>query len=136
LYEHRYQKQFGNILGLAVRLMRKEEGGLRILRFYILMHIAGIANRRGWRRLADWLRAWIPLDRVAEACSALLRADFRFAVTNIGGCAVDIDNEGDYDVAKLAFEPWRTAQLERAEQLYGRLPATSVAAAGESERSN
>jgi hypothetical protein len=86
--------------------------------------------------LADWLRGWIPLDRVAEACSALLRTDFRFAVTNIGGCAVDIDNEGDYNVAKLAFEPWKTAQLERAEQLCGRLPAASTAAAGESERSN
>jgi GTP:adenosylcobinamide-phosphate guanylyltransferase len=135
-YEHRYQKQFGNIVGLAVRLMRKEEGGLRILGYYVLIHIAGIANRRGWRRLADWLRAWIPLDRVAEACSALLGADFRFAVTNIGGCAVDIDNEGDYDVAKLAFEAWRTVQLERAERLYGRLPATSAAAAGESEPSN
>jgi GTP:adenosylcobinamide-phosphate guanylyltransferase len=136
LYEHRYQKQFANIVGLAARLVRKEEGGLRILGYYILIHIAGIANRRGWRRLADWLRAWIPLDRVAEACSALLRADFRFAVTNIGGCAVDIDNAGDYDVAKLAFEAWRTAQLECAERLYGRLPATSAAAAGESEPSN
>jgi GTP:adenosylcobinamide-phosphate guanylyltransferase len=136
LYEHRYQKQFGNIVGLAARMMSKEEGGLRILRYYILAHLAGIANRRGWRRLADWLRAWIPLDCVAEACSALLRADFRFAVTDIGGCALDIDNEGDYDVAKLAFEPWRTAQLERAERLCGRLPATSAAAARESERSN
>jgi len=136
LYEHRYQKQFGNIVGLAARLVRKEEGGLRILGYYLLIHIAGIANRRGWRRLADWLRAWIPLDRVAKACSALLRADFHFAVTNIGGCAVDIDNEGDYDVAKLAFEAWRTAQLERAERLYGRLPETPVAAAGESEQSN
>jgi CTP:molybdopterin cytidylyltransferase MocA len=136
LYEHRYQKQFGNIVGLAARLVRKEEGGLRILRYYVLAHLAGFANRRGWRRLADRLRAWIPLDRVAEACSALLRADFRFAVTNIGGCAVDIDNEGDYDVAKLAFESWRTAQLKRAEQLYGQLPATSSATEGESERSN
>jgi CTP:molybdopterin cytidylyltransferase MocA len=133
LYEHRYQKQFGNFVGLAARLVRKEEGGLRILRYYILAHLAGFANRRGWRRLADWLRAWLSLDRVAEACSALLRADFRFTVTNIGGCAVDIDNEGDYDVAKLAFESWRTAQLERAERLSGRLPATTSATAPESE---
>jgi hypothetical protein len=135
MYEHRYQKQFGNIVGLAARLVRKEEGGLRILFYYILIHIAGIANRRGWRRLADRLRAWIPLDRVAQACGALLRTDFRFAVTNIGGCAVDIDNEGDYDVAKLAFEPWRDAQLERAERRVGRLPATSSDSADESERS-
>ena len=119
-----------------MRLVRKEEGGLRILGYYVLIHLAGFANRRGWRRLADLIRGWIPLDRVAKACSALLRADFRFAVTDIGGCAVDIDKEQDYDVAKLAFEPWKTAQLERAERLHGRLPATSAAAAGESERSN
>jgi len=136
LYEHRYQKQFGNIVGLAVRLVRKEEGGLRILGYYLLAHIAGIANRRGWWRLADWLRAFIPLDRVAAACSALLRAEFRFAVTRVGGCAVDIDNERDYDVAKQAFETWTAAQRERAEQLYGQLPATSAAAVREAERSN
>ncbi len=136
MYEHRYQKQFGNIASLALRLVRKEEGGLRILGYYVLIHLAGFANRRGWRRLADWIRGWIPLDRVAKACSALLRADFRFAVTDIGGCAVDIDKEQDYDVAKLAFEPWRAAQQERAERLYGRLPATSATAAGQSERSN
>jgi CTP:molybdopterin cytidylyltransferase MocA len=133
MYEHRYQKQFGTIVGLAARLVRKEEGGLRILRYYILIHLAGFANRRGWRRLADRLRALIPLDRVAEACSLLLRADFRFAVTDIGGCAVDIDNEGDYDVARLAFEPWKTAQLERARRLYGQLPATSSAVTSETE---
>ncbi len=132
LYEHRYQKNFGNIVGLAARLVRKEEGGLRILRYYILAHLAGIANRRGWRRLADWIRGWIPLDRVAEACSALLRVVFRFTVTDVGDCAVDIDNEGDYDVALRAFESWSAAQLERADRLVGRLPATSTAAAGES----
>ena len=135
MYEHRYQKQFGNIVGLAVRLMRTEEGGLRILGYYVLIHLAGFANRRGWRRLADWIRAWIPLDRVAEACSALLRADFRFAVTDIGGCAVDIDKEQDYDVAVFSFESWREAQRERAERYCGRLPAGTVAAAGESEPS-
>jgi hypothetical protein len=125
MYEHRYQKQFGNIFGLASNLVRKEEGGLRILRYYILIHLAGFANRRGWRQLADWLRAWIPLDRVAQACSSLLRADFRFAVTEIGGCAVDIDKEKDYDVAAIAFEAWKAAQRERAERYAAGLPAGS-----------
>jgi len=135
LYEHRYQKQFGNIVGLAARLVRKEEGGLRILRYYVLIHLAGFADRRGWRRLADWLRASVPLDRVAQACSALLRADFRFAVTSIGGCALDIDNERDYDVARLAFERWRAAQRERAEKQCGRL-LPPPAATRDSERAN
>ncbi len=131
MYEHRYQKQFGNIVGLAARLVRTEEGGLRILRYYILIHLAGFANRRGWRRLADWFRAWIPLDRVAETVSSLLRADFRFTVTEIGGCALDIDKEHDYDVAKLAYDSWKAAQRERAERYAGRLSAGSEAGAGE-----
>jgi len=136
MYEHRYQKQFGNIVGLAMRLVRTEEGGLRILRYYILIHLAGFANRRGWRRLADWLRAWIPLDRVAAAVSSLLRAEFRFAVTEIGGCALDIDKERDYDVAALAFDTWKAAQRERAERYTGGLSAGSEAGGSESEESS
>jgi CTP:molybdopterin cytidylyltransferase MocA len=135
MYEHRYQKQFGNIVGLAARLVRTEEGGLRILRYYILIHLAGFANRRGWRRLADWLRAWIPLERVAGAVSSLLRADFRFAVTEIGGCALDIDKERDYDVAALAFDTWKAAQRERAERYAGGLLAGSGARVGKSGES-
>ena len=131
MYEHRYQKQFGNIFGLAVRLVRTEEGGLRILRYYILIHLAGFVNRRGWRRLADWFRAWIPLDRVAEAVSSLLRADFRFAVTEIGGCALDIDKEHDYDVAALAFDSWKAAQRERAGRYAAGLSTGSAPGAGE-----
>ena len=136
MYEHRYQKQFGNIVGLAWTLVRKEEGGLRILGFYSLIHLAGISNRLGWRRLADWIRAWIPLDRIAEACSSLLRASCRFVVTDVGGCGLDIDNERDYDVAQLAFEKWHAAQVERAERLYGRLPARSIPNTADSERAS
>jgi hypothetical protein len=134
MYEHRYQKQFGNIVGLAWRLVRKEEGGLRILGFYILIHLAGISNRLGWRRLADRIRAWIPLDRLAEACGALLRAECRFVVTDIGGCGLDIDNERDYDVVQVAFEKWRAAQFERAERLYGELPAQTPPSVADPER--
>jgi len=133
MYEHRYQKQFGNIVRVAWTLVRKEEGGLRIFGHFLLIHIAGAANRLGWRRLADRLRAWVPLDRVAKACSALLRADFRFVITDVGGCGVDIDNERDYDTATQAFEKWKSAQLERAEELYGSLPATSGSTGTETE---
>ncbi len=136
MYEHRYQKQFGVIVGLAWTLVRKEEGGLRILGFYILIHLAGISNRLGWKRLADRIRAWIPLDRIAEAIGSLLRAECRFVVTDVGGCGLDIDNERDYDVVQLAYEKWRAAQVERAERLYGQLPARASQQTVDSERAS
>ena len=49
-------------------------------------------------------------------------------VTDVGGAAVDIDNEHDYDVARRRYGEWAKAQTERAEQLYGELPP-----AGETE---
>jgi GTP:adenosylcobinamide-phosphate guanylyltransferase len=129
LYEHRYQKEFWHIVALAWRLLRSEEGGLRILVYYGLMHLASLADRRGWRRLADWLRRGITLPRVEATCGALLRTGFRFVVTDVGGCAVDIDNEPDYDTAKIRYEDWRKAQRARAESLYGPLPLPAVAGA-------
>jgi hypothetical protein len=125
MYEHRYQKQFGNIISLAWRLLRKEEGGLQILRYYALIHMSGLADRWGWTRTADRLRAWIPLRRIAETVGGLLRADLRFVVTEVGGCALDIDNEQDFDVARLRFDQWKDAQRERALKLHGALPATA-----------
>jgi hypothetical protein len=52
-------------------------------------------------------------------------------VTEIGGCALDIDKEHDYDVAKLAFKSWKAAQRERSERYAGGLSAGSEADAGE-----
>ena len=122
LYEHRYQKQFANILGLAWRILRVEEGSLRIVFYYLLMHSAAIADRAGFRRLADWMRRFTPLTRLEGALSKLLRTSLRFAVTDVGGCAVDIDNEHDYDAAVARYKEWRAMQERRGVELYGPLP--------------
>jgi len=130
MYVHRYQKEFGHVAALAWQLLRSEAGGLRILVYFALMHLAGLADRRGWRRIADRLRRMIALPRVEASCGALLRTGFRFVVTDLGGCAVDIDNEPDYETAKLRFAEWRKAQLARAEALYGPLPLPARAGEG------
>jgi hypothetical protein len=83
------------------------------------MHLAGLANRRGLRRCADLVRRWIPLARIERGCGDLLRTRFRFAVTRVGGCAVDVDNEHDFEVARERFTEWRQAQRERALALCG-----------------
>jgi GTP:adenosylcobinamide-phosphate guanylyltransferase len=122
MYEHRHQREFGPILGLAWRLLRSDRGGFAVLGYYGLMHLAGALDRRGARRLADVVRRWIRMERIERGISGLLRGSFRFVVTEGGGCAVDIDNEHDFDVANQRYEEWRKEQLARVEQLYGALP--------------
>jgi len=118
MYEHRHQREFGQIAGLAWRLLRSERGGFVVLMYYMLMHFAGVADRWGLPGAADLLRRWIPMPRIERGCSGLLGGSFRFVVTEAGGCAVDVDTEEDFDAAKLCFDAWWKAQLERAVRVY------------------
>jgi hypothetical protein len=122
MYEHRYQRQLGQVLGLAWRIFMDQGGGARVLFYYGLMHLAGVLDRGGLRRLADLVRRSISLERVERACGALLRASFGFVVTDVGGCALDVDNEHDLDVARLRFADWERELLRIAEGLHGPLP--------------
>jgi hypothetical protein len=122
MYRHRYQRELWHALAIAARLLTTRAGGLPVLFSFALMHVAGILDRAGWRRLADRLRRRLDLGRIAGYCGRLLQTDFRFVVTEAGGCAVDVDNERDFDVAQLRLREWRAAQEERARALYGPLP--------------
>jgi hypothetical protein len=122
MYEHRFQRQLGQAIALAWRLLTREGGGFRVLFTYGLMHAAGLLDRHGLRRLADWLRRYLDLPRIEGYLGRLLRTRFRFVVTEAGGCAVDVDNEHDFDVARERFAEWRPAQEAKAARLYGPLP--------------
>ena len=56
MYQHRYQRELGNALSLAWQTFRREGGGVAVLYYYGLMHLAGWFDRRGMRRAADRLR--------------------------------------------------------------------------------
>ena len=122
MYEHRHQKQLGQILGLGLRILVREGGGLGLLLGYSLLHMAGVADRRGWRAIADAIRRFIPMEWTERLCGQLIDTRFRFVVTDAGGCAVDVDNDEDYEIAEARFTAWSAAQAERAERLYGPLP--------------
>jgi GTP:adenosylcobinamide-phosphate guanylyltransferase len=125
MYEHRYQKQLGNMIALGWRILRSSQGGFRILFYYLLMHLASLADRHGWRRLADRLRNRVPIARVEECVGKLLRTSFGIVRTECGGCAIDIDLDAEYDAAQARFDEWRAAQRERARALYGAPALTS-----------
>jgi len=115
------------VLGLAWRLFIHRGGGVRVLFYYGLMHLAGVLDRSGLRTLADVTRRFVPIARVERACGTLLQGSFRFAVTDIGGCALDVDNEHDLDVARLCFETFERELRRSAEARYGPLPLPATA---------
>jgi GTP:adenosylcobinamide-phosphate guanylyltransferase len=123
MYEHRHQREFGQILALAWRLLRSERGGFAVVWYFLLMHLAGLTDRWGLTFAADALRRWIPTARIERGVSSLLGGSFRLIVTEAGGSAADIDTEEDFDAAKRCFDVWTKAQRERAARLYGALPA-------------
>jgi len=119
MYELRYQKEFGNIVKLAWTILRSEQGGLRIVFLYLLAQLAGFLNRHGLRGLADVFRRFVPLNRVEACVSSLLRTDYRFVITEAGGCALDIDSQQEYEASQARFREWSEQQAARAEALYG-----------------
>lgn len=127
MYEHRHQKKLGNMIALGWRILWREGGGPSVVFYYLLMHLASAADRRGGRRLADAIRRFIAMERLERSVSRLLRTRFRVVRTEVGGCAVDIDNEADYDAARRRFEAWRREQEARAARLLGPAPLAEEA---------
>src|SRR5262249_25583543 len=111
MYENRYQKELGSQIALAWRVLRKEWRNLWVLGCYFMIHIAGVLHRRGYVALADRVRALVPLAAVDGAASALPKPRFRPAVTELGGAAIDVDNEVDLETVEKMLEPWKALQL-------------------------
>jgi hypothetical protein len=84
------------------------------------MHVASFADRWGLGRLSDRIRHTVSIPRVESVIGRLLRTDFRFVVTEIGGCAIDIDKEPEYDAVRARFSEWREEQQARAAEILGR----------------
>jgi len=130
MYEHRHQQKAWNMLGFAWTVLTAKGGGARVVFFYSIMHLSGWFDRTGWRRLSDALRI-VTMPMNESAVSAMMQTHFRFAVTSVGGCGIDIDTEEEYAAARVHFDRWRTEQAALAAEAYGPpgLPARIAGAA-------
>lgn len=114
LYENRYQKEVGSMIRLALRVVRREWRNLWVLFPYLIIHVAGVLDRRGHRRAADRVRSWVSLRTVERGLGALLRTRFATVETHLGGAALDVDNGDDLDVADKMLERWKAMQIRTA----------------------
>ncbi|MBM4385103.1 MAG: NTP transferase domain-containing protein [Deltaproteobacteria bacterium] len=119
MYEHRYQKELFHALALAWRILTLEGGGISLVLYFAVMHLAGLFDRMRLRGIADSLRQFVSFERINRACSQLLATRFQLIVTEVGGSGLDIDSERDIDIARERFEEWTTQQAEYAATLHG-----------------
>jgi len=126
MYRHRHMRAFANMIGLVGALLFRE-GGIAIVFFYLLMHLSGLADRMGWKRVARFIRYGVTLKANEWGISKLLDCRFRFSVSDVGGCAIDVDTEEEYELVQRSFEKWAKLERERATALLGRLPAEASA---------
>jgi len=117
MYEHRHQRRFWNMVALGFRILMNQGGGVRVLWGYALIHFGGLADRWRFSGLADWLRTRNSLARAEEGISRLLQTRVRLIVTEVGGCAIDVDTEQEYDAVRERFQEWTAAQQARAKAL-------------------
>ncbi len=114
LYENRYQKEVGSMLRLGARIVRKEWRNLWVLFPYLLMHVAGVLDRRGYARASDFVRSKVSLRTVERGLSAMLQTRFVTVETGLGGAALDVDNDEDLEVAEKMIERWKAMQIRTA----------------------
>jgi GTP:adenosylcobinamide-phosphate guanylyltransferase len=123
MYEFRHQRRFWNMFTLALRLLFSRFGGLKIALLFGIMHLAGVADRYGFGWLARLLARFVSLDINRVTISKLLDTRFAFAITEGGGCALDVDTEQEYDTICARYDEWLRLQRERVGRLYGSLPS-------------
>jgi GTP:adenosylcobinamide-phosphate guanylyltransferase len=114
MYENRYQQEIASQVALAWRVLRKEWRNLWVLGCYVLIHVAGVLHRRGHARASDVVRSWVPIAMIDRAASALLRTRFTTVTTELGGAAIDVDNEADLEVVEKMLERWKAMQARHA----------------------
>lgn len=128
MYRHRHMRAFGNMIGLGSVLLFRE-GGIAIAFFYLLMHLGGLADRKGWKRLARFIRYGVTLKVNEWGISKLLDCHFRFSVSDVGGSAIDVDTEEEYELVQRNFKKWTKLERERVAALLS--PGSSKSSAAQ-----
>ena len=104
IYEYRYQRQLMNMLRVVKDILLTPGLGLRPVAFYLYAQLATRCFARGYHRLLAMVRQRLTPQKVTRIASILLQANVRIIETSGGGCAIDVDNEKDYETLRLRYD--------------------------------
>jgi hypothetical protein len=133
MYEMRHQRRFWNMLALTLRLLLDRVGGIKIAFLFGMMHLAGVADRNGRKRLARVMARFVTLEINRTTICKLLDTRFAFAVTESAGVTIDVDTEEEYDAICEKYVVWLEEQRARSERLHGLIPPRLASGGNESE---
>ncbi|RJP16620.1 MAG: hypothetical protein C4520_18480 [Candidatus Abyssobacteria bacterium SURF_5] len=122
MYDLRYQKEFGNIIRFSWEIIKREEGSLRSLGYYLLLQLSLLFARLRLSVFCNLIRHATRTDAVLRCVSDLLKTRVGYAVTSFGGSALDVDKEREYEAIKVRFLEWMNYQQEK-----GRMHVSSSA---------
>ncbi len=112
IYNHRRQKNIWNRVGMIYALFTAGHARALLL-LYMLAQAAVLCVRFGLQGIANIFRKPILLNQVEAEVSSLLRMRFKAVEINVGGAALDIDDETTYKTMVAAFRKWHEALLPK-----------------------
>jgi GTP:adenosylcobinamide-phosphate guanylyltransferase len=116
MYDLRYQKEFVNIVRLAWEILKTEEGGWGALGYYLLLQLSLMFARLHLIWFKEQIRKVTHAESVVKCISKLMKARFGYALTSLGGAALDVDKEREYEAIKARFSEWMEYLSEKAGQ--------------------
>jgi CTP:molybdopterin cytidylyltransferase MocA len=112
VYELRYQRQWRNVMTVALELWQHRDATARTVWSFARLHIPRLAAGVGLRDTPLVRAAVLDLTEAEAVMSSLMRTRFNTVVTGYGGCALDIDDAAAYEAIRVNFTDWR-AHLAR-----------------------
>jgi hypothetical protein len=113
MYQFRYQQRWKNILQLGWQLLREPAVTPRVVAKFVLLHLCRLLDRRTWRPLAKvqrFLRRFLVKAEMQADLSRVIMTRFGSALTTLGGAALDVDNERDFQIIKNRYRDWMEHQ--------------------------
>jgi CTP:molybdopterin cytidylyltransferase MocA len=120
MYEHRHQREWKDIVKLAIEILRTEKGSYKSFYYYLVLQVCMSLSGMGLEYFSNKLRKFVPLSDVERSIGLVLGTRAKAVITSYGGGALDIDSDGEFEAVKENFSDWMAYQRELYEAKRGK----------------
>lgn len=112
IFERRYQKNILNMIKILFDIIFVQRCGVGAIFSYIILEIALLLEYLGFSELAKITKNIVPQSKMRLHAARLLKTRIDIVQTTVGGCALDVDNETDFETIRQRYREWKT-RLEK-----------------------